>query len=177
MDGLRASTKRLPQIFAWALVSSVIGFILNALRGKKEGPMNFVVGLIGAGWAVAVYFVVPVLVSEKLGPWAAIKRSVSVIKKTWGEALVAEVGFGVFYGMIGFIIVLFVMAGAMLFEPYPSVSITILATGALFLILCGLVFSTLGSILKAALYVYAVEGKLPDQFDPDLIKGAFKSEN
>lgn len=175
MDGLRASTARLPQIFVWALVASVVGFILNQLRNENKGPLGFVVSLIGLGWAVAVYFVVPVLVSERLGPLAAIKRSVAIIKKTWGEAIVAEVGFGVLYSFVGLAIVGFAISAAFLFEPYPSISISIVAIGAVFVVAASLVFSTLGSILKAALYVYAVDGKLPDAFDPELIKGAFKT--
>ncbi len=175
MDGLRASTARLPQIFLWALVASVVGFILNQLKKDNDGPLAFVVSLIGLGWAVAVYFVVPVLVSERIGPLAAIKKSVAIIKKTWGEAIVAEVGFGVLYGFVGLAIMGFAMAAAFLFEPYPSISVTIIAIGVLSVVTAALVFSTLGSILKAALYVYAVEGKLPDAFDPDVMKGAFKS--
>ena len=176
MDGLRASVERLSLIFFWALVASVVGFILSQLRNKNGGPINFVVGLLGAGWAIATYFVIPVLVSEKISPLSAIKRSTSIIKKTWGEALVAEVGFGVFYAITGFVIMGCVFAGFVLFESSPSISVFIFAFGALYVLISTLVFSTLGSILKAALYVYAVEGKIPDAFDDDQIRGAFVSE-
>ena len=175
MDGLRASIAKLPQIFIWALFSAVIGFILDQLRNKEGGPLAFVVAMLGLGWAVAVYFVVPVLVSENIGPIAAIKKSVKILKKTWGETLVAEVGFGVLYSAIGFVIVGSAIASAFLFDAYPAISITIIGVGILSVVFMTLVFTTLGAILKAALYVYAVDGKLPDAFDPDLIKGAFKS--
>lgn len=175
MDGLRSSVKRLPQIFTWALISASVGFILSLLRDKKGGPLFFVAALIGTGWAVAVYFVVPILVSEKIGPITAVKRSVAIIKKTWGEALVAEVGFGLLYTITSFATLAFLMAAAMLFEPYPVISLSIIAISMTYVVLSILVFLTLGSILKAALYTYAVEGKLPDAFDEDLIKGAFKS--
>ncbi|MFK7903078.1 MAG: DUF6159 family protein [Nitratireductor sp.] len=175
MDGLRASGKRLPQIFAWAFVASSVGWVLSQLKDKETGrPWNFVISLIGAGWAVAAYFVVPVMVSENVGPIDALKRSVSVIKKTWGEALVAEVGFGILYSIIGLILFLLIIATMSLFAPYPQISLSIAGIGVLILFLSSLTFITLGSILKAALYVYAVDGKLPDAFDKDLIKGAFK---
>ena len=44
------------------------------------------------------YFVVPVLVVEKLGPIDATKRSMSLMYRTWGEALVGKVGLGLFLG-------------------------------------------------------------------------------
>lgn len=176
MDGLRASVERLSLIFFWALVASVVGFVLNQLRNKKGGPMNFVVGFLGAGWAIATYFVVPVLVSERISPLSAIKRSTSIIKKTWGEALVAEVGFGVFYSITGLVVMACAFAGFSLFESSPTISIFIFVLGALYVLISTLVFTTLDSILKAALYVYAIEGKIPDEFDDDQIKGAFISE-
>ena len=37
-----------------------------------------------------------------------------------------------------------------------------------------LVYSTLNSILKAALYHYATEGSVPDHFDPDVIRNPFE---
>jgi len=176
MDGLKASVERLSLIFFWALVASVVGFILSQLKNKKGGPINFVLGFLGAGWAIATYFVVPVLVSEKIGPLSAIKRSAAIIKKTWGEALVAEVGFGAFYAITGFIVMGCAFAGFTLFESSPAISLLIFALGALYVLISTLVFTTLGSILKAALYVYAVEGKIPQAFDDDLIKGAFVHE-
>src|SRR2546428_10148032 len=50
--------------------------------------------LLGAAWTVGTYFVVPVLVVEKLGPVDAFKRSVAIQKKAWGEAAVGSLGVG-----------------------------------------------------------------------------------
>ena len=37
-----------------------------------------------------------------------------------------------------------------------------------------LVYSTISTILKTALYIYATEGHIPQQFDPDVIKKPFE---
>lgn len=180
MDGLRASMARLPQITAWAFVSALVGFILNQLKNKEGESPGFIVDLLGAGWAIAVYFAVPVLVSEKVGPIDAVKRSVSIIKKTWGEALVSEVGLGILYGIAALVGFAFFMAGLIFFHEVtesPEIAITIWTVGAIYILLTALMFSTLGSILKSALYVYAVEGKIPQQFDDDLITNAFKNKD
>jgi len=176
MDGLRASMVRLPQIAAWAFVAALVGFILDQLKNKEGEPPNFIIGMLGAGWAIAVYFAVPVLVSERVSPIQAVKRSVAIIKKTWGEALIAEVGLGVLYGLATLGGFLFFMAGMIFFNEVsesPVIALSIWTVGVIYALVCGLVFSTLGSILKSALYVYAVNGKIPYYFDDDLIKNAF----
>ena len=81
MDGLKAATQRLPLIFAWALFTSTVGFILKMLESKSKGLMKILISFLGAGWAIASYFAVPVLVAEKAGPITAVKRSVSIIKR------------------------------------------------------------------------------------------------
>lgn len=176
MDGLRASMARLPQIFAWAFVAALVGFILDHLKNKEGESPNFIVGLLGAGWAIAVYFAVPVLVSERVGPIDAVKRSVAIIKKTWGEALIAEVGLGVLYGLATFGGFAFFMIGLIFLGEVsgsPEIALSIWTVGIIYGVVCALVFSTLGSILKSALYVYAVDGKIPYYFDEDLFKNAF----
>ena len=43
-------------------------------------------------------------------------------------------------------------------------------------ILISLVSSTLSTILLAAVYVYAAEGKVPGAFDAGLLEGAFQAK-
>src|SRR5262249_42379772 len=66
-DGLRAAAARLPQIAAWALVSATVGVILKAIESRSEKIGQIAAGLLGAAWTIATYFVVPVLVIERVG--------------------------------------------------------------------------------------------------------------
>src|SRR5262245_65700138 len=93
-DGFRASFARLPQIAAWSLVSATVGLILKAIENANEKVGEIISAIIGTAWAIMTYFVVPVLVVEKLGRFAAIGRTVAILKKTWGEALVGGIGLG-----------------------------------------------------------------------------------
>jgi hypothetical protein len=93
-DGLHAAVARLPQIIGWALVSATVGVILKAIESRSEKVGQFVAGLLGAGWSIATYFVVPVLVVEKVGLIAAIERSFAILRKTWGESLTAQFSIG-----------------------------------------------------------------------------------
>src|SRR5439155_7394083 len=44
--------------------------------------------LIGIAWALACYFVVPVLAFEDLTPIDAVKRSSKLFRDTWGEKVI-----------------------------------------------------------------------------------------
>src|SRR5260370_20607117 len=78
-DGFRAASSRLPQILAWALVSATVGVLLKVIENAHEKVGQFVSALLGTAWTVMTYFVVPVLVVEKVGPFEAIGRSMPVL--------------------------------------------------------------------------------------------------
>src|SRR5258708_5324154 len=79
-DGLSAAVSRLPQILAWAFVSATVGVILKLIENANEKAGAFISAILGTAWAVMTYFVVPVLVVEKVGPVEAGKRSMSTLK-------------------------------------------------------------------------------------------------
>ncbi|MEP0522151.1 MAG: DUF6159 family protein [Hyphomicrobiales bacterium] len=176
VDGLRFSIARIPQILVWAAVTATVGFLLGEAEKRSEGLFRFFLGLLGAAWAVSSYFVVPVLVSENVGPITAVKRSVAIIKKTWGEALASVVGLSVLASISVFVAFITFFVAIVLAEYSLNLSIIIGIGAIVFGLLSSLVFTTLGAILKAALYTYAVEGKIPDQFDDDFVKNAFSKE-
>src|SRR5262245_13201687 len=95
-DGFRAAGSRLPQIFAWALVSATVGVILKAVESMHEKVGEFISAILGTAWSVITFFVVPVLVVERVGPFQAVSRSIAILKKTWGEALIGNFGLGLF---------------------------------------------------------------------------------
>src|SRR5438128_5926665 len=93
-DGFSAAGSRLPQILGWSLVSATVGVILKIIEDRSEKLGQILTGLLGMAWGIMTYFVVPVLVVEKVGPIDAVKRSCSILKKAWGESLVANFGVG-----------------------------------------------------------------------------------
>ena len=96
--GLSTAAGRLPQILGWTLVAATVGVLLNALQNTLRDRLGFLGALLGGllefGWAVATFFVIPVLVVDGLGPIAAVKRSAAILKRTWGESLGGEGGLG-----------------------------------------------------------------------------------
>ena len=90
-SGFAAAAKRLPQILGWSLVAATVGVILQALQSLLTDKLGFfgdlLAGIFSAVWGVATYFVVPVLVTDGVGPVKAIKRSSGILRRTWGESL------------------------------------------------------------------------------------------
>ena len=173
MDGLRAAAARTPKILAWSLVSAVIGMILQAIEQRAGVVGKIVSGLLGAAWAIASYFAVPVLVMENLGPIDALKRSASVMKKTWGETLAAEFGMFLLVLVACLPAVLLIFLGVASMGTSSAIGGLLVVLGAIWLLTAILAGSTLDSILKAALYLYASEGKVPHNFDDRIAKAAF----
>src|SRR5207253_3467323 len=65
-DGFRAAMARLPQIFAWALVSATVGVLLKVVENAHEKVGAIIADLLGLAWSIMTFFVVPILVVEKV---------------------------------------------------------------------------------------------------------------
>src|SRR5690606_31841053 len=106
-DGLQAARSRLGAIFGYAAIAATVGVLLQALKGRDN---NFIVRLVGSGlgmaWTLATFLVVPVLVSRDIGPIDALKQSITLLKRTWGENAVGQVGIGAAFGLLSFVAML-----------------------------------------------------------------------
>jgi hypothetical protein len=169
-DGFSAAGSRMPQILGWSLVSATVGVILKIIEDRSEKVGQLVVGLLGMAWGIMTYFVVPVLVVEKVGPIDAVKRSCSILKKAWGESLVANFGVGLLVFLMFLVALVPAILGALI--GGGALIAGIIATMLLVLIV-SLISSALNTIIVAALYQYAASEKAPDGFDVDLLHGAF----
>ncbi len=172
-SGFASAVSLLPKIFTWALLSATVGFALRMIEERIDGIGRLVVGLVGVGWSIATYFVVPVLVAERLGPFAALKRSGAVMRKSWGEALVSNFGIGI---AVFFASILCLIPGALGIMTGSGIAAAV-GVGVT-VVLLGLVAASstaLNAILVTALYEYASSGTVPEGFDRATLEGAFVS--
>lgn len=174
MDGFSAACSRLPQIAGWALVAATVGLILKIIESRSEKVGAIVASLLGMGWSAVTYFVVPVIVVERAGPIEAAKRSLQVLRRTWGEALTANFGIGFIVFLASLLAIIPLVLGALAIGgglvPLGIVAIVI---GVVALLVVSLISSALNSIIIGALYLYAAEGTVPQQFDDDTFRHAF----
>lgn len=171
--GISAAMKRIPQITGWALVSATVGMLLKALE-NQERIGAIVSAILGTVWTIGTYFVVPVLVVEGLGPVEAVKRSMSVMKNTWGEAMTANFGIGLFTFLSSLPGIGLIFFGARLVaaDTQPLGGILIVC-GLIALLAVSLISSAVKSILLAGLYLYAADGEVPQQFNRTTFQNAF----
>jgi Family of unknown function (DUF6159) len=159
---LGIAQSRLHRILPWAILSATVSVIIQAIE-ERFGILGRVIGVVfGAAWNVVTFLSVPIIVFEDVGPITALKRSGHLLKQTWGENLMAQIGLGLI-GLIAFIpggivIALGIVAGDML------VTIPLVAVGALLLAVAISILSALSGIYRTALYRYAVDGQVPEAF-------------
>jgi hypothetical protein len=172
-DGLREATACLPQILGWALVATTIGLLLKAVERRSGFIGGLIVKAVGLAWSVATFLVVPVLVAEKKGPLEAVQESVQLLRKTWGEDLLAGLGFGALYflwaipGIFAFVI------GAGLIASHLFVAMVVMALAILYFPMLGLVLSTMSTIFDVVLYRFAKGGMLAPGFNRNLLDTSF----
>lgn len=171
--GLDIALSRWKQIIAWSLVNATVGVVLQMLKENVGWLGRLVLGATGVAWTIATFFVVPVLVVEGVGPIEAVKRSTDVLKKTWGESLIMQFGVGTVMGLFGFLVFLVctgvgVAIAFAMQSPIPG--FVGAGVGILGAILIGLISSVLKTILVAACYQYASQGRIPTEFDGGLLR-------
>lgn len=167
---------RIHVILLWSLLAASVGILLRLLDNlaRRLGPfgrvaMAIVNMVLGLAWSIMTIFVVPVLVYENLGPFAAIKRSLTTLKKTWGEAVIGYVGLGfasiLFYLLAALVGGVIMMIGLFTFE-LAGLLIGLFISIALVL-LVGLIFNAANKVYLTALYVYATTGQAPSAFSAE----------
>jgi len=172
-DGLRLAMARLPQILAWAVVSATVGMILNIIENAGDKIGYWIKAILGTAWSVMTYFVVPILVVEKVGPIDAVKKSVALMRKTWGEALVGKVGLGLFFALLAIPLVVLMFVGFYLLNTSFALGVGVLvATGIMFLIYLA-VAAAMNTIFLTAVYQFAAFQRCPEGFDETSMARAF----
>lgn len=183
-DGFRIAREHFSTILGYAIICATVGVILNMLTSAARSSRNpiaaivgqIVISIIGIAWNIATFLAVPVLVLENVGPVDAVKRSASLLKKTWGEQIVGGFGIGTIFGLATFAV--FVI-GFVLIAVFASIHSGALVALAVILMIAGMLIlgllsSTLSGIYQAVVYRYATEGATSEQFPAELVQGAFK---
>lgn len=175
-DGFGAAKSRLPAILGYAAIAATVGLVLKRLKDDNHVLLRLLGGGLGTAWTLATFLVVPVLVSQAVTPVEALKRSMRLLKRTWGENAIGNVGMGLAFGLIAFAViavgVLFVWVAAH-FSPMAAVTIGVLFAGAL--LLMGVYQAALSGIYSAALYRYATEHETPPGFEALGLESAFQA--
>lgn len=174
-DGLGGANKILGKIFVWSLISATVGVILRIISDKSKIIGKIVSALLGAAWSIMTYFSLPSLVIGGSSIKDSFRDSASIIRKTWGEAIIINFGVGLFFFLLT-VVALLISLIIVIISPTTIVVISVGVLFLLYIIAITIISSTLGSIFKLALYEYGKNGTIPTGFTPELITGAIKKK-
>ena len=177
VDGLRIARERMVPILGYAAIAATVGLLLQFLKSKDNVVVRILGSLLGTAWTVASFLVVPVLVANKIGPIDAVKKSIELLKTTWGENAVGQLGIGFVFG---FIMAGVIIAGVVLsifgFTVSPYLGGTIVILTVLLALTVGIIQSALSGVYAAALYRFANDGVAPQGFEGMSLQTAFKAK-
>jgi hypothetical protein len=93
-EALGISWRRVGRIAQWSLLAAGVGLILDQLASRIPGAGRLASWLLGAAWALATLFAVPLLALKGPGPLETAKESVHLVKSRWGEGITGMVSIG-----------------------------------------------------------------------------------
>ncbi len=170
-SSLRGATAHWPAVTGFAAVSVTIGLVLNAIQ-ENGGILGSIVAWIGdVAWSVITYLVLPVVIIEGVGAVEGIKRSTSLVKRTWGEQITANVGFG----LLGFALILPGIALVALVGPAGGLAAVLgVVVAVVWILTVAAVMSTLTGIFQTALYRQATGRAVAPEFDQAALAASFR---
>lgn len=161
-QGLSVANSRAGRLLPWAILTATVSWIIQSIE-QRAGLFGRIIGsLLGAAWSVLTFLTVPIIVFEDVGPVTALKRSGSLFKQTWGENLIAQVGFG----LLGIVpmLVAFLVIGLTLASKVLVLQVVGVVVGVGITIATSVIIYALSGVYRTALYRYAVDGTVPQAF-------------
>jgi hypothetical protein len=173
-DGLNAAKARLPSILGYAAIAATVGLILKRMKDDDHFLVRLLGGGLGTAWTLATFLVVPVLVHQEVGPFEALRRSANLLKRTWGENAIGNVGIGLAFGLASAaLIVVGLLLAWVAAQLSVALAVAIIVLFVIAVLLLGVYQAALSGIYAAALYRYAMEGEAPPAFQGLQLESAF----
>jgi hypothetical protein len=170
-SALRAAAQRLPSLLLWGVVAATVGMILRSIQERSELLGKIVIGLVGAAWSLATFFMVPVLVMEREGLGGSFKRSWAIFKQTWGESVAGNLGMGLI-----FFVAMLALGGIVALLVSMKLVIVGVVVGALGFVALMVMQAALSGIYLASVYRFATTGSVSGGFDRETILAAFREK-
>lgn len=165
------------RIVQWSILTATVGLVLQLIE-ERLGFLGRLINVAGSfAWGVATFMVVPVIVAEGLGPVAAVRRSSSVLRSTWGTSLRFIARSGLLWGAALLVPALVFGVGlAMTFSGDATIvplALCLVVISSLTLVVVGTVTSGISVYARTLTYRYATGQPTPDM-PLHVLAGAFR---
>ena len=148
-----------PMLAGWAIISWLVSALAAVIRDRVPVVGPLVAGLGEAVWGVVTFLSMPVMVIERVGPIQSIRRSGELLKKTWGENLLGQLGFGLFAFLLLIPVAVVAGVGAVAIHPWVGIGLCTLGVIATFTYV-----NALDAIYRVALYRHATAAESAQEF-------------
>jgi hypothetical protein len=176
-EAIGESRKRLGKIALWSLLSAGVGALLAELSSRIPGGGRIASALVGAAWGLATLFVIPILATEAPtpGPIKALKESVGVIRKRWGESISGTVTISFWTVFVAIPAAMLLAVGfALIGGDSATAGAVLVAVGGLLLFAVMAISSAVQQVFSLCLYEYATDGTVRQFSEQDLAEPPFK---
>lgn len=182
-----AASAQLGPIAAWSAISVAVGALVSFIQGDGDSGLivtilrTVLAGLVAAVWAVVTALVLPIIVLERVGAPAAIKRSATLIRSTWGEAVFGSVRIGARFGLRYALPGVLLLAGGIalgIIGGVPGIvaGAVIAVVGVVLIVIGAVKAATCRTVFGVALYRWTTgEGAL-GPFTEDDLRGAVRTK-
>jgi membrane-anchored glycerophosphoryl diester phosphodiesterase (GDPDase) len=174
-EGLAAAASHLGSIIAWAVIAATVGLILHMIEDRAGFLGQIAASIVGGVWSLVTLFVIPVLAFEDKNVFSAMKESLELFKKTWGESVVGTISISLIFAAIGFVGLLLVLGT--LFIGDATLFYVALVLFIVLVAILAILASAMQGIFTVALYTYAKTGSAPGILPPGVIENAFAPSN
>ncbi len=158
--GLATAAERMSAIVGFAAIATPIGFVLGVFGRSRSVAVRLARAMVGTAWSLATYFAIPVMVQERRSGLMSLRRSGQLFQRTWGETTLSEVGVRVLTAQLSIVLIVIAL---LLMDLLGESVLSVLVLIALVTAFIG-VIGALEAIYRAALYVFASEGVVPESF-------------
>lgn len=159
-------------IFGWALMSILVGVVLNVLDSIR-GVSTLISALLGIAWGLVTFLAIPVVAFEGTGPIETVKRSGQVFRERWQGQVSGQVAIGSIVGLVGFLPA-FVVIGVGIwiatgdaFDGSVRVGLGLVGFGLLVALVASIILVALRGVFGVALYRFAGTGEAVGPFTAD----------
>ena len=176
-DGFRIAWSHIGAILGWAVITATVGMVLRAIQEKGGIIGTIGAAIAGVAWALITFLVVPILVIEGVGPMDAIKKSGTLLRRTWGEQIVGNASIGLIFGLLSVVVgvIGFGLSAVIASGSWP-LGVGLGAITLAVILALSLLGGTLSGIFTVALYRYATTGDAGEYFPVDAMNSAFRAK-
>ena len=176
--GLKFALTKLSSILMWTLFAGLVGLIIKTIEERMALVGRIIGRLIGIAWSVASVFVIPVIVREEqtANPVSMLRKSATVLKRTWGEALIGYAGLS-FANLVILLCSLVGLAGVVVISAalHTAWLIAFAVVGWLMaMFVWSYVAGVASNVYRGALYLYAAEGVVAEPYNQEMLDMAWK---